>query len=98
MSDSSLNADAICRRDSMPLVPCLAHEPPVVSQPKISSTRLRRRWLTAVWRVVRLSIALARWSAEAWSQVRVEFRRALALRSEIRRAGSAAAPLCYKAR
>ena len=27
-----------------------------------------------------------RWSAEAWSQVRVEFRRALALRSEIRRA------------
>jgi hypothetical protein len=28
-----------------------------------------------------------RWSAEAWSQVRVEFRRALALRSKIRRAG-----------
>jgi hypothetical protein len=28
-----------------------------------------------------------RWSAEAWSQVRVQFRRALALRSEIRRAG-----------
>ena len=28
-----------------------------------------------------------RWSAEAWSQVKVEFRRALALRSEIRRAG-----------
>ena len=27
------------------------------------------------------------WSAEAWAQVRVEFRRALALRSEIRRAG-----------
>ena len=27
------------------------------------------------------------WSAEAWSQIRVEFRRALALRSEIRRAG-----------
>jgi hypothetical protein len=25
------------------------------------------------------------WSAEAWSQARVEFRRALALRSEIRR-------------
>jgi hypothetical protein len=25
-----------------------------------------------------------RWSAEAWSVVRVEFRRALALRSEIR--------------
>jgi len=28
-----------------------------------------------------------RWSAEAWSQIRVEFKRALALRSEIRRAG-----------
>ena len=28
-----------------------------------------------------------RWSAEAWSVLRVEFRRALALRSEIRRAG-----------
>jgi hypothetical protein len=28
-----------------------------------------------------------RWNAEAWSEVRVEFRRALALRSEIRRAG-----------
>ena len=29
----------------------------------------------------------ARWSAEAWSVGRVEFRRALAVRSEIRRAG-----------
>ena len=28
-----------------------------------------------------------RWSAEAWLVVRVEFRRALAVRSEIRRAG-----------
>jgi hypothetical protein len=28
-----------------------------------------------------------RWSAEAWLVVRAEFRRALALRSEIRRAG-----------
>jgi hypothetical protein len=28
-----------------------------------------------------------RWSAYAWSVVRVEFKRALALRSEIRRAG-----------
>jgi hypothetical protein len=28
-----------------------------------------------------------RWSAEAWPQIRVEFKRALALRSEIRRAG-----------
>jgi hypothetical protein len=28
-----------------------------------------------------------RWSAEAWSQFRVEFKSALALRSEIRHAG-----------
>jgi hypothetical protein len=28
-----------------------------------------------------------RWSAEAWQVVRIAFRRALALRSEIRRAG-----------
>jgi hypothetical protein len=28
-----------------------------------------------------------RWSAEAWSQVRVEFRKALALRREIQRSG-----------
>jgi hypothetical protein len=41
-------------------------------------------WLriNRVMRVMRQT----RWSAEAWSQVRVEFRRALALRSEIRRA------------
>jgi hypothetical protein len=28
---------------------------------------------------------LTRWSAEAWSQVRIEFRKPLALRSQIRR-------------
>jgi hypothetical protein len=28
-----------------------------------------------------------RWSAEAWSEIRVEFTKALALRSEIRRGG-----------
>ena len=37
-------------------------------------------------RVMRLMLH-TRWSAEAWSVVRVEFRRAVALRSEIRRAG-----------
>jgi len=37
-------------------------------------------------RVLRVMLQ-TRWSAEAWSVVRVEFRRALALRSEIRRAG-----------
>ena len=36
----------------------------------------------------RLRVMLhTRWSAEAWLVVRVEFRRALALRNEIRRAG-----------
>ena len=38
-------------------------------------------------RVLRLMLQ-TRWSTEAWSEVRVEFRKALALRSEIRRAGS----------
>ena len=33
------------------------------------------------------SCSNTRWSAEAWSVVRVEFRRVVALRSEIRRAG-----------
>jgi len=37
-------------------------------------------------RVLRVMLQ-TRWSAEAWSQVRVEFMKALALRSEIRRAG-----------
>ena len=37
-------------------------------------------------RVLRVMLH-TRWSAEAWLVVRVEFRRALALRTEIRRAG-----------
>jgi len=37
-------------------------------------------------RVLRVMLH-TRWSAEAWSQVRVEFKRALALRSEIWCAG-----------
>jgi hypothetical protein len=37
-----------------------------------------------------------RWSAEAWSVVRVEFSRALALRSEIRRAGRFNYHFCYQ--
>jgi hypothetical protein len=37
-------------------------------------------------RVLRV-ILHTRWSSEAWSVVRVEFRRAVALHSEIRRAG-----------
>jgi hypothetical protein len=37
-------------------------------------------------RVLRAMLTM-RWSAEAWAEIRVEFRKALALRSEIRRAG-----------
>jgi hypothetical protein len=47
--------------------------------------RLWHPWLR-INRVLRVMLH-TRWSAEAWAQVRVEFRRALALRSEIRRAG-----------
>jgi hypothetical protein len=42
-------------------------------------------WLR-INRVMRVMLH-PRWSAEAWAQVRIEYRRALALRSEIRRAG-----------
>ena len=41
----------------------------------VSRSRPRRAMLTT------------RWSAEAWPQVKTEFKKALALRSEIRRAG-----------
>ena len=37
-------------------------------------------------RILRVMLQ-TRWSAVAWSVVRVEFRRAVAMRSEIRRAG-----------
>ena len=47
--------------------------------------RLWHPWLR-IHRVLRVMLH-TRWSAEAWSVIRVEFRRALALRSEIRRAG-----------
>jgi len=49
-----------------------------------SNARLWHPWLR-INRVLR--VMHTQWSAEAWSQVRVEFRRALALRSEIQRAG-----------
>jgi len=49
-----------------------------------SDARLGHPWLR-INRVLRVMLH-TRWSAEAWSQVRVEFRKALALRSEIRRA------------
>ena len=47
--------------------------------------RLWHPWL-GINRVLRVMLQ-THWSAEAWSQVRVQFRRALALRSEIQRAG-----------
>jgi len=42
-------------------------------------------WLR-INRVLRVMLQ-TRWSAEAWLTVRVEFKRALAMRSDIRRAG-----------
>jgi hypothetical protein len=46
--------------------------------------RLWHPWLP-INRVLRVMLH-TRWSAEAWAQVRVKFRKALALRSQIRRA------------
>ena len=51
----------------------------------VTDARLWHSWLR-INHVLRAMLH-TRWSAEAWSQVRVEFRRALALRSEMRRAG-----------
>ena len=50
-----------------------------------TDARLWHPWLR-INRVLRVMLQ-TRWNAEAWSQVRVEFKRAIALRSEIRRAG-----------
>jgi hypothetical protein len=54
-------------------------------QARVTDARLWHPWLR-INRVLRVMLH-TRWSAEAWAQVRVEFRRALVLRSEIRRAG-----------
>jgi hypothetical protein len=50
-----------------------------------SDASLWHPWLR-ITRVLRVMLR-TRWSAEAWLVVRVEFRRALALRSETQRAG-----------
>jgi hypothetical protein len=50
-----------------------------------TADRLWHPWLR-INRVLRVMLQ-TRWSAETWSVVRVEFKRALALRNEIRRAG-----------
>ena len=47
--------------------------------------RLWHPWLR-INRVMRVMLQ-TRWSAEAWPQVKAEFTKALALRSEIRRGG-----------
>jgi hypothetical protein len=52
---------------------------------RVNDAHLWHPWLR-INRVLRVMLR-THWSPEAWSQVRVEFRRALALRSEIRRAG-----------
>jgi hypothetical protein len=51
-----------------------------------TDARLWHPWLR-INRVLRVMLQ-THWSAEAWAEVRVEFRKALALRSQIRRAGS----------
>jgi hypothetical protein len=50
-----------------------------------TDARLWHPWLR-INRVLRAMLR-TRWTAEAWAHVRIEFRRALALKSEIRRAG-----------
>ena len=47
--------------------------------------RLWHSWLR-INRILRAMLT-TRWSAEAWPHVKAEFKKALALRSEIRRAG-----------
>jgi hypothetical protein len=55
-----------------------------------TDARLWHPWLR-INRVLRVMLH-TRWSAEAWAEVRVEFKKALALRSEIRRRGSSHPP------
>jgi hypothetical protein len=51
----------------------------------VTDARLWYPWLR-INRVLRVMLH-TRWSTEAWSEVRVKFKPAVALRSEIRRAG-----------
>jgi len=63
------------------------HRGPARGEGEVNDTdaRLMHPWLR-INRVLRLMLH-RRWRAEVWSEVRVEFKRALVLRSEIRRAG-----------
>jgi hypothetical protein len=60
----------------------------VRAEGKVNDTdaRLWHPWLR-IHRVLRVMLRARHWSAEAWPQVKAEFTKALALRSEIRRAG-----------
>jgi hypothetical protein len=60
---------------------------PARAEGEVNNTdaRLWHPWLR-INRVLRAMLH-ERWSAEAWPQVKVEFKKALALRSQIRRAG-----------
>jgi hypothetical protein len=55
-----------------------------MNEERDADARLWHPWLR-INRVLRV-MRHTRWSAEAWARVRVEFRKALALRSQIRRA------------
>ena len=55
-----------------------------MNEERDTGARLWHPWLR-INRVLRVMLQ-TRWSAEAWAQVRVEFQRALALRSQIQRA------------
>src|SRR4030095_4938921 len=74
-----------CSRASPPLSP--RHRGPARAEGEMSDAdaRLWHPWLR-INRVLRVML-LTRWSAEAWARVRVEFNKALALRSQIRRGG-----------
>ena len=56
-----------------------------MNEERDTDERLWHPWFR-INRVLRAMLT-TRWSAEAWPQVKAEFKKALALRSEIRRAG-----------
>jgi hypothetical protein len=60
---------------------------PALADGKVNDTdaRLWHPWLS-INRLLRAMLT-TRWSTEAWPQVKVEFKKALAVRSQIRRAG-----------
>jgi len=62
-----------------------AHELLTNAQMTDIDARLWHPWLR-INRVLRVMLH-THWSAEAWAQVKAEFTKALALRSQIRRAG-----------